>query len=434
VRPTIGQFAPWLALGFLVQRGRAQRARAARAARAPAAARPAAPGAFRPATPASSPAAVIVPRTGLPPPPGGGLRGSGAGLVKVPSWATPVLLAQLKSMGLSPTAIAHLTAAQAKMLAAASPAALRAQLQKFIAARPAALAKAKRARPDPMGEPADQNAFMQPGHPGQGFHPDELWPEWHWEKTGHGGEARGFVQRSGDDWVHWYVAPDYSWSYDHHWGGGFDLKRSLHQASQLVSDAASAAGQALHVVTAPFFAAVDAADHLLGQQLDKLAASLPPGVARDLVHGVKSGADFLATTTEATVTLDPSRVPWQSLADTLEAATSVVPVLGTAVSDIIATGEVLIDALRSGNALEAGLRAAYAYAMASVPGAAALRPEIDPVVDVLIRIAADGEKPTAAVIGAAVDQAPDSPSIGNLSPRSVAASLASIVVSHLGLA
>jgi len=127
-------------------------------------------------------------------------------------------------------------------------------------------------------------------------------------------------------------------------------------------------------------------------------------------------------------------VPWKTIADNLEAATSTVPVLGTAISDIVATGEVLVDALRSGNALELALRAAYDYAMASVPGAAALRPVLDPIVDVLIRIAADGETPTHAAIAAAVDQAPDSPSFGNLSPRSVAASLASIVVSHLGLA
>jgi hypothetical protein len=427
---TIGQLAPWLALGyFAVRRQRVRAARARNAARARAPAPAAAPGAFAAARAASPPA----PRTGIAPPPSGGLHSSGGGAPKAAA-LTPTVRAQLAAMGLSPATIAHVTAAQAKMLIAASPAAMRASLQKLIAQRPAQLAKAKKQRPDPMADPADQNAFMQPGHPGQGFHPDELWPEWHWEHTGHGGEARGFVQRSDSDWVHWYVAPDYSWSYDHHYGTGFDLKRSLHQASQLVSDAASAAGTALHTVTQPFVSAIEQADHVLGAELDRVAAALPPGAARSLVEGVKSGADYLATYTEATVSLDPSRVPWQQIADTLEAATSVVPVLGTAVSDVIATGEVLIDALRSGNALEAGLRAAYDYAMASVPGAAALRQFLDPVVDVLIRIAAAGEKPTHAVIAAAVDQAPDSPSIGNLSPRSVAASLASLVVSHLGMA
>lgn len=420
---TIGQLAPWLALGYFAVR--AKRARAARARARPAAASP---------EELRAPAAPPVPRTGLVPPPSGGLHSSGAGLPKPPAGVTTPVRAQLKAMGLPPSTVAHLTAAQAKLLAAASPAAMRAQLDKLIAQRPAQLAAAKKKRPDPMGDPADQDAFMQPGHPGQGFHPDELWPEWHWEHTGNGGEARGFVQRSDSDWVHWYVAPDYSWSYDHHYGTGFDLKRSLHQASQLVSDAASAAGSVVHAATQPFVSAIEQADHVLGAELDKVAAALPPGAARDLVQGVKSGADFLASYTEATVSLDPSRVPWQQIADTLEAATSAVPVLGTAVSDIIATGEVLIDALRSGNALEAALRAAYDYAMASVPGAAALRPMLDPVVDVLIRIAGGGEKPTQAVIAAAVDQAPDSPSIGNLSPRSVAASLASLVVSHLGLA
>lgn len=431
---TIGQLAPWLALGYLAVRQRRVRAARARAARAPAP--PAAP--FLEELPhqaqAAHAAAPPVPRTGIAPPPSGGLHSSGAGLHKAPPGLTPTVLAQLRAMGLSPTQIAHVTPAQAKLLIATSPAAMRAMLTKLIAERPAMLAKVKKNRPGPMADPADQNAFMQQGHPGQGFHANELWPEWHWEQTGNGGEARGFVQRSDDDWTHWYIAPDYSWSYDHHYGSGFDLKRSLHQAAQLVSDAASAAGSALHTVTQPFASAVEAADHALGQQLDKLAASLPPGVARELVHGLKGGVDYLATYTEAAVTLDPARVPWQQIADNLEAATSAVPVLGTAVSDIIATGEVVIDALRSGNALEAALHAAYDYAMASVPGAAALRPILDPIVDVLIRIAAGGEKPGRAVIEAAVDQAPDSPSFGNLSPRSVAASLASIVVSHLGMA
>ena len=127
-------------------------------------------------------------------------------------------------------------------------------------------------------------------------------------------------------------------------------------------------------------------------------------------------------------------MPWQTLADNIEAATSMVPVLGTAVSDVVATGELLVDALKGEGLLEEAIRGAYTYALASVPGAAALRPVLDPVVDVIIRIAVGGEKPTHAAIAAAVDQAPDSPSFGNISPRSVAASLASIVVSHLGMA
>ena len=234
-----------------------------------------------------------------------------------------------------------------------------------------------------------------------GFRPDELWPEWHWEPTGAKGacsESRGFVQRSDSDWVHWYVGPDCAWSYNHHYGTGFDLKRSLHQASQLVSNAAAAAGQAVHVATQPFAAAVDAADEVLGHELDQVAGALPPGLGRELVEGVKDASHFLANVTHAAVTLSPEQVPWQTIADTLEAATSVVPVLGTAVADVIATGEVLIDALKAGSPMEAALRAAYDYAMASIPGAAALRPILDPVVDMLIRIAAGGEPVKAAVL------------------------------------
>ena len=391
------------------------------------------PGEAAPAPrPRPAPRGAPKPRTGVPVPPGGGLHGSGSGEPPAPGLNADAL-AMLKRAGINPKTIAHLTPAQVAMFNMTTPAGMRAFLGKLVAERPGLLAKAKRTRPDPQAQPADQSAYMQQGHPGQGFAAWELWPELGWERTGNGAEARGFVQRGDSDWVHWYVGPDYSWSYDHHWGQGFDVMRSLKQAGNLVKQGLQDAGQVVHVLTQPFGSAIAAASHALDGELDKLAADLPPG-ARPFIEGLKDAADFVATYAETAVTLDPSKVPWHEIADTLEAGASVVPVLGTAVSDIVATAEVLYDTLTADNPLEAALEAAYTYAMASVPGAAALRPILDPVVDALIRIAVGNEPPSKAILDATLDQVPDSPSFGHLTPRNVAASLASIVVSHLGIA
>ena len=141
---------------------------------------------------------------------------------------------------------------------------------------------------------------------------------------------------------------------------------------------------------------------------------------------------FVSGVMEAEV--DPMRIDWAMVAHQLEAVTSTIPVLGTAVSDVIATAEVIYDAVKSGNLLVAALDAAYQYALSNVPAAAELHTFIDPVFHVLVDIAVKGMSPTKAVITEAVNQAPAEPAFGNLSPRSIAASLAAFLASKLGIA
>jgi len=298
-------------------------------------------------------------------------------------------------------------------------------------------------RPDPFaGQPADQSAWLNQWMLAYGSVP-AAYPEWQWAHTGNGGEARALVQRGPNDWVHWYVAPSGDrWSYEHDWGSGFDLGHAAQQAAGLVAQGArlaqqaaekagSAAAALVHTVAQPFTQALEAAGHLMDQELDQLASALPPQV-RPLLEGLKKAEHFVLQFEESAI--DPTRIDWRQVAHDLEAATSTVPVLGTALADVVATAEVLYDAVTSTDPLEAALRAAYDYALASAPGAAELRQFIDPVFDLLVRIVVQHQKPTAALVATAVDQAPTSPQIGALSPRSVAASLAAFVVSKMGMA
>jgi hypothetical protein len=120
----------------------------------------------------------------------------------------------------------------------------------------------------------------------------------------------------------------------------------------------------------------------------------------------------------------------------VEAAVSVVPGLGTAVSDVVAAAETAYDsaaALMHGNPLEAGIDAAYNFATASIPGAAALRPILDPVKNTLVGMASKKEPLDSGALDDVLARVPDDPKIGPLSPRSVAASLAHLIVGHLGV-
>lgn len=120
----------------------------------------------------------------------------------------------------------------------------------------------------------------------------------------------------------------------------------------------------------------------------------------------------------------------------VEAAVSVVPGLGTAVSDVVAAAETAYDAAAAalhGNPLEAGIDAAYNFATASIPGAAALRPILDPVKATLIGMTVKKEPLDSAALDGVLASVPDSPKVGPLSPRSVAASLAHLIVGHLGV-
>jgi hypothetical protein len=120
----------------------------------------------------------------------------------------------------------------------------------------------------------------------------------------------------------------------------------------------------------------------------------------------------------------------------VQASVSVVPGLGTAVSDVVAAAETAYDAamaLAHGNPLEAGIRAAYNFATATIPGASAIRIVLDPVVTALIDLTAKKEPVGSAVLDGILAAVPDAPKIGPISPRSVAASLAHLIVGHLGV-
>lgn len=123
--------------------------------------------------------------------------------------------------------------------------------------------------------------------------------------------------------------------------------------------------------------------------------------------------------------------PWAGdILHGLEAITSVVPGLGTAVSDVFASAESAYDtlsALLSGNPLEGAIKAAYDFAMASIPGAAALRFVLDPAVGMLLALVVRKEPVESAVLNSILASVPAGPA------RDVVASLARMIVSHLGV-
>jgi hypothetical protein len=128
--------------------------------------------------------------------------------------------------------------------------------------------------------------------------------------------------------------------------------------------------------------------------------------------------------------------PWVgTILHGVEAVASLVPGLGTAVSDIVAAAETAYDAaaaLIHGNPLEAGIRAAYNFATATIPGAAAIRFVLDPVVTALIDLTVKKEPVETAILDGILNAVPDAPKIGPISPRSIAASLAHLIINHLG--
>jgi hypothetical protein len=119
-----------------------------------------------------------------------------------------------------------------------------------------------------------------------------------------------------------------------------------------------------------------------------------------------------------------------------EAAVSLVPGIGTAISDVLATAESAYDAAAaalSGNPLIGAIDAAYNYALSTVPGGAALHFVLDPVKKALEDLAFKKEPVESAVLDGILQDVPDAPKIGPVSPRSVAASIAHLIVSHLGV-
>lgn len=136
------------------------------------------------------------------------------------------------------------------------------------------------------------------------------------------------------------------------------------------------------------------------------------------------------------VVKDLKHVPWGTIIHDVQAAISVVPGLGTAVSEVVAAAETAYDsalALAHHNPLEAGLDAAYNFALGAIPGASALRSILDPVKNTLVSFGHIHEPVQGRILDDIISNVPDSPKFGKLSPRSIAASLAHLVVKKLGV-
>jgi len=327
----------------------------------------------------------------------------------------------------------------------ANIAALRAKvLAKGAQAVAAGQAAAKKSRPSPGSQPATINAWASGGDkvvPPASFFPRgivDLYPEFHWQPSqwvpplpGTNGKPtpiawQGFYQLGSSDWVHWTASNGgQAWSYLHQWGSGFDLLKALKAAYQLCS-------QGLAWAAHPFSQLATSAYQEINAVLQAVANTLPQPW-KGGVEDLKGTIDWLAG--QAAMALnDPNgiiqEIPWQDIADAVEAATSSVPLLGTAVSDIVASAELLYQSITAANPLVAAFDAAYDYLMSSVPGLAALDPILQPVLGVLRNIMA-GQSLTKAILNEALAQVPDVPSIAGYTPRSIAASLAAFIVTKL---
>ena len=196
----------------------------------------------------------------------------------------------------------------------------------------------------------------------------DLYPEWPWVHESGTKYHADYDWGSNNDHVHWYV--NGMQGYTHTWGGT-DLGQLVGQAFDDINSVLNAAGSVVGPVVAV--------------------------------------------------------IPWQVIADGIEAATSTIPVLGTAVSDYVATIQTVVEALSGKSLQEISFRSAYNYLMATTPGAAALRPILDPVVEVLVEII-NGRVPNPkdAIVAATVD-------VPAGLPRQIAASLAATVAGSLGI-
>jgi hypothetical protein len=151
-------------------------------------------------------------------------------------------------------------------------------------------------------------------------------------------------------------------------------------------------------------------------------------IASAVVHTVSNVANDVAKVA--------SKVPWGDIVHGIQAAVSVVPGLGTAVSDVIAAAETAYDAAAaalSGHPLLGAIDAAVNFALATVPGGSALRIVIDPAKKLFEDIVIKGEPPASSAIDAILAAVPDSPKIGPLSPRSIISSIGHLVIGHMGM-
>lgn len=202
-----------------------------------------------------------------------------------------------------------------------------------------------------------------------------------------------------------------------------EVRDSLHAAMHAdLAQAAAESGQPIEAHAAELLAQVPPA-HVVGGLFSALG-HIASSIVSDVSHVASAVGKGL------------SAVPWGDILHGVQAAISVVPGLGTAVSDVVAAAETAYEsaaALLHGNPLEAGIHAAYNFATASIPGASAIRPVLDPVVNSLINMTAGKQPIESSVLDGLLASVPDAPKIGPISPRSVAASLAHLVVSHLGV-
>jgi hypothetical protein len=151
-------------------------------------------------------------------------------------------------------------------------------------------------------------------------------------------------------------------------------------------------------------------------------------IASGIVHTVSNVANDVAKAV--------SSVPWGDIIHGVQAAVSVVPGLGTAVSNVIAAAETAYDSISaalSGHPLLGAIDAAVNFALASIPGGGALRIIIDPAKKFFEDVVIKGEPIESAALDSAIAAVPDSPKLGPISPRSLVSTLGHLVISHLGL-
>jgi hypothetical protein len=164
-----------------------------------------------------------------------------------------------------------------------------------------------------------------------------------------------------------------------------------------------------------------------------------PWIVGDFFSDVANAASGIVSSVSSavnSVAKAAGSVPWGDIIHDVEGVVSVVPGLGTAVSDVVAAAETAYDAaadLVGGHPLDAAIDAAYNFALGSIPGAASLHPILDGVVGELKKIADGGEPAPSDALNVILAAVPSSPSFGSLNPQSIAASIAKLVTSHLGV-
>lgn len=153
------------------------------------------------------------------------------------------------------------------------------------------------------------------------------------------------------------------------------------------------------------------------------------------IANAASGVVSSVSSAVSSVAQAAGSVPWGDIIHDAESVVSLVPGIGTAVSDVVAAAETAYDAaadLVGGHPIDAAIDAAYNFAMASIPGADAFHGILDPVISVLKKMADGGEPPMSDALQAVLSAVPTSPSVGPLNPQSIAASVAKLITTHMG--